>query len=86
LRRLDRVEQVAPVGDRKVPQLAEGAPFRLAMAAPDNGRRGRELSVIHDHADTIALGTNKLKSHRQSNWRYSINKKISKSRAGRQPR
>jgi hypothetical protein len=43
------------------------------MAASDNGGGGRQFSVIDDHADAIAFGTNKLKSHRQSNRRYEIN-------------
>jgi hypothetical protein len=44
------------------------------MAASDDGGGGRQLSVIDDHADTIAFRTNKLKSHRQSNRRYQVNK------------
>jgi hypothetical protein len=68
-----RIEQVAPVGDRKVPQLTKGASDSLAMAASDNRGRRRQFSVIDDHADAIAFGTNKLKSHRQSNRRYEIN-------------
>jgi hypothetical protein len=44
------------------------------MAASDNGGGGRQFSVIDDHADAIAFGTNKLKSHRQSNRRYEINR------------
>jgi hypothetical protein len=36
------------------------------MAASDNGGGGRQLSVIDDHTDAIAFGTNKLKGHGQS--------------------
>jgi hypothetical protein len=74
MRRSGRIEQIAPVGDRKVPQLPKGASDGLAMAASDNAGRGRQLSVIDDHADAIAFGTNQLKSHRQSNKRYKINR------------
>jgi hypothetical protein len=44
------------------------------MAASDNRGGGRQFAVIDDHADAIAFGTNKLKSHRQSDRRYEINR------------
>jgi hypothetical protein len=74
LRRAGRIEQIAPVRDCEVPQLAERASDSLAMAASDKAGRRRQLSVIDDDADAIAFGTNQLKSHRPSNRRCEINR------------